>query len=100
MPIFSDLKKLFFGAKSIAKHQASKAGELADDFKDKAGYLLEDAKAAAADPLDHLHFKVSVRRDSLADARSCQHTFSQVELLNMVRTVTAGTLEDDVLYIM
>jgi len=39
MPIFSDLKKLFFGAKSVAKHQASKAGEaaggLAEDLKDK-----------------------------------------------------------------
>lgn len=35
---------------------------------------------------DHLYFKVSVRKESLTDARSCQHTFSQVELSNMHST--------------
>lgn len=67
MPIFSDLKKLFFGAKSIAKHQASKAGELADDFKDKAGYLLEDAKAAAADLTDKAPGYVEQGKGALED---------------------------------
>ncbi|MCX8212678.1 MAG: hypothetical protein OTI34_16610 [Lewinella sp.] len=67
MPIFSDLKKLFFGAKSIAKHQSSKAGELADDFKDKAGYLLEDAKAAAADLTDKAPGYVEQGKGALED---------------------------------
>ena len=53
MALFGDLKKLFFGAKSVAKHQASKAteaaSELADDLKDQAADLAEDLKDKAAD---------------------------------------------------
>jgi hypothetical protein len=71
MPIFSDLKKLFFGAKSIAKHQASKvgeaAGELADDLKDKAGDLIEDASAAASDLADKAPGYVEQGKGALED---------------------------------
>lgn len=71
MPIFSDLKKLFFGAKSVAKHQASKAGEaagaMADDLKDKAGDFIEDAKAAASDLADKAPGYVEQGKEALED---------------------------------
>ena len=53
MALFGDLKKLFFGAKSVAKSQARKAGdaasELTDDLKDQARDLGDDLKEAATD---------------------------------------------------
>jgi uncharacterized protein YjbJ (UPF0337 family) len=71
MPIFSDLKKLFFGAKSVAKHQASKAGEaagaMAGDIKDKAGDLLDDAKTAASDLADKAPGYVAQGKEALED---------------------------------
>ena len=33
---------------------------------------------------DDEHLKVSIRRDTLNEVPSCQHTFSQIELLNSV----------------
>ena len=33
---------------------------------------------------DDAHLKVSIRRDTLNEVPSCQHTFSQIELLNSV----------------
>lgn len=52
MSLFGDLKKVFFGAKSVAKHQAQKAGEaaketfndLAEEVSEKGGDLLADAQ--------------------------------------------------------
>ncbi|TXF90405.1 hypothetical protein FUA23_06335 [Neolewinella aurantiaca] len=71
MAIFNDLKKLFFGAKSVAKHQASKASEaaggLADELKDKAGDLLDDAKAAASDLADKAPGYVDQGKEALED---------------------------------
>lgn len=53
MPIFSDLKKLFFGAKSVAKHQGGKAaeaaGKMAEDLRDSGADLIDDTKAAASE---------------------------------------------------
>ena len=36
MPLFNDLKRIFFGAKSVAKHQAGRAGEAARDVAREA----------------------------------------------------------------
>ncbi len=51
MPLFNDLKKLFFGAKSIAKHQAARAGksarEAGDELSDQGEELLDLTKQAA-----------------------------------------------------
>ena len=53
MPLFNDLKKIFFGAKSVAKHQASRAGESAreagDELADHGEELLDLTKQAARD---------------------------------------------------
>lgn len=34
---------------------------------------------------DDVRLRVSIRKESLKGVASCQHTFSQVELLNLVR---------------
>ncbi|SER00878.1 hypothetical protein [Neolewinella agarilytica] len=56
MSVFGDLKKLFFGAKSVAKHQASKAGEAAkdigEDLKSQSDDLLDATKDAAKEVMD------------------------------------------------
>lgn len=56
MSIFGDLKKIFFGAKSVAKHQAEKASEFA---KEVGGDLLEQGSEIAS--------KARERLDDLAD---------------------------------
>lgn len=51
MPLFNDLKKIFFGAKSVAKHQAGKAGEAAkeagDELAEQGSELADLTKQAA-----------------------------------------------------
>ena len=51
MSIFGDLKRVFFGAKSVAKHQGGKAAdalkEVGDSLADEGKDLLEDTKVAA-----------------------------------------------------
>ena len=42
MPLFNDLKKLFFGAKSVAKHQAGRAAERAPEFIERGRDALSD----------------------------------------------------------
>ncbi|MGB3801229.1 MAG: hypothetical protein WA952_15545, partial [Lewinella sp.] len=53
MPLFNDLKRIFFGAKSVAKHQASRAGETAreagDELADQGEELFDLTKRAARD---------------------------------------------------
>jgi hypothetical protein len=41
---------------------------------------------------DDVRLKVSIRRDNLKRVSSCQHTFSQVELLNLVSRIPVATL--------
>jgi len=69
MPILNDLKKLFFGAKSVAKHQASKAGdaarEMGEDLKEQGSDLLDDAKSAASDLMDKAPGYVGKGKDAL-----------------------------------
>lgn len=69
MPIFSDLKKLFFGAKSVAKHQASKAGEaareLGDNLQEQGSDLFDDAKSAASDLMDKAPAYVEKGKEAL-----------------------------------
>jgi len=71
MPIFNDLKKLFFGAKSVAKHQGGKAMDAAreagEDIADAGGDLLADAKAAAGDLVDKAPDYVTKGKDALDD---------------------------------
>ena len=45
MPLFNDLKKIFFGAKSVAKHQA---GKVEDELQQQGDELLDLGKRAAA----------------------------------------------------
>lgn len=45
MPLFNDLRKIFFGAKSVAKHQASKVEE---ELQQQGDELLDLGKKAAA----------------------------------------------------
>jgi len=56
MSVLGDLKKLFFGAKSVAKHQASKAGdaakEIGGDLKSQSEDLLDATKDAAKEVMD------------------------------------------------
>ena len=53
MPLFNDLKRIFFGAKSVAKHQASRAGDVAreagDELADQGEELFDLTKRAARD---------------------------------------------------
>ena len=53
MPLFSDLQKIFFGAKSVAKHQAERAGEAAretaGELKEQGDELFDLTKQAARD---------------------------------------------------
>ena len=45
-------------------------------------YVLATAKDSSDN--DNVRLKVSILKDSLTGVASCQHTFSQVELLNLV----------------
>jgi hypothetical protein len=71
MPIFSDLKRLFFGAKSVVKHQGSKAaeaaGEMADGFKHRGSDLFDDAKAAANELADKAPGYLEKGKDAFED---------------------------------
>ncbi|NJB85738.1 ElaB/YqjD/DUF883 family membrane-anchored ribosome-binding protein [Lewinella marina] len=53
MPLFNDLKRIFFGAKSVAKHQASRAGEKAreagDELAEQGDELLDLTRRAAGE---------------------------------------------------
>jgi hypothetical protein len=40
---------------------------------------------------DNVRLRVSIRKDTLSKVPSCQHTFSQVELLNLVRLMSLAT---------
>ncbi|THH41117.1 hypothetical protein [Neolewinella litorea] len=53
MPLFNDLKKIFFGAKSVARHQSERAGEKAreagDELAEQGEELLDKTKRAAGE---------------------------------------------------
>lgn len=71
MSIFNDLKRVFFGAKSVAKHQGGKAADalrdagenLADEGKD----LLDDTKTAAKELVDRAPEYYQKGKDALED---------------------------------
>lgn len=71
MSIFNDLKRVFFGAKSVAKHQGGKAADalkdvgenLAEEGKD----LLSDTKAAAQEFMDKAPGYIEKGKDALED---------------------------------
>ncbi len=71
MPLFNDLKRIFFGAKSVAKHQASKAGEAAreigDDLKEQSDDLIENTKAAAGELINKAPEYFEKGKDALED---------------------------------
>jgi hypothetical protein len=37
---------------------------------------------------DDVRLRVSIRKDTMVGVPSCQHTFSQIELLNLVRSLS------------
>jgi len=71
MSLLNDLKKVFFGAKSVAKHQASKAGEAAkqagSDLAEASDDLLDTTKAAAKDLMDKAPEYLEKGKDALED---------------------------------
>ena len=71
MPLFSDLKRVFFGAKSVAKHQASKAeGKVKDvsrEAGDAAGDLADATKQAAIELAKKAPGYVAKGKDALED---------------------------------
>lgn len=71
MSILNDLKRVFFGAKSVAKHQGGKAMDAAkeagSDLADAGGDLLEDTKAAAKEFVDKAPEYLEKGKDALED---------------------------------
>ena len=71
MSIFSDLKRVFFGAKSVAKHQGGKVEgkirDVADDASDAAEDLADATKEAARDLMDKAPEYVAKGKDALED---------------------------------
>ncbi|WP_020567992.1 hypothetical protein [Neolewinella persica] len=71
MAIFNDLKRIFFGAKSVAKHQAGKAGdaarEIGDDLKSQSDDLIQHTKEAAGELMDKAPEYFEKGKDALED---------------------------------
>lgn len=71
MPLFNDLKKIFFGAKSIAKHQAERGREVADEagreLADQGGELLDLTKAAALNLAAKAPAYIAKGKEALSD---------------------------------
>lgn len=63
MSIFGDLKKIFFGAKSVAKHQAEKAGE----FAKEVGSELQEQGSELAEKAKHQLKDLADKGESLAE---------------------------------
>lgn len=71
MSILNDLKRVFFGAKSVAKHQGGKAAdamkEVGDNLADEGKELLDDTKAAAKELVDKAPEYIEKGKDALED---------------------------------
>ncbi len=71
MPLFNDLKRIFFGAKSVAKHQASKAGDVAreagDELAEQGEELFDLTKRAAIDLASRAPGYLEKGKDALAE---------------------------------
>lgn len=59
--------------------------------------LLVLVVAKAIGETDDVHLKVSIRMDTLNGAPSCQHTFSQIELLNSVSRRELDVTDEDIM---
>jgi hypothetical protein len=71
MPLFNDLKKMFFGAKSVAKHQAGKAADRADEAGEELARqgdeLLDLTKQAARELANRAPGYIEKGKDALED---------------------------------
>ncbi len=71
MSILNDLKRVFFGAKSVAKHQGGKAADalkdVGDNLADEGKDLLDDTKAAAQELVDKAPEYFEKGKDALED---------------------------------
>ncbi|MFT5998820.1 MAG: hypothetical protein ACI81P_001275 [Neolewinella sp.] len=71
MAIFNDLKRIFFGAKSVAKHQAGKAGdaarELGGDLKEQSDDFIQHTKGAAGELMDKAPEYLEMGKEALED---------------------------------
>lgn len=71
MSIFNDLKRVFFGAKSVAKHQGGKAADALRDagenLADEGKGLMHDTKAAAKELTDRAPEYYQKGKDALDD---------------------------------
>ncbi len=71
MPLFNDLKKIFFGAKSVAKHQASRAEEstreVRQELSDQGEELLDLTKQAARELASRAPEYISKGKEALSE---------------------------------
>ncbi len=71
MPLFNDLKKIFFGAKSVAKHQASRAEEstreVRQEITDQGEELLNLTKQAAKEIASRAPEYLSKSKEALSE---------------------------------
>ncbi|MBB4077510.1 ElaB/YqjD/DUF883 family membrane-anchored ribosome-binding protein [Lewinella aquimaris] len=71
MPIFNDLKRIFFGAKSVAKHQASRANEAAreagDELAAQGDELIDLTKQAAREIAARAPGYIDKGKDALSE---------------------------------
>jgi len=97
MPLFNDLKKLFFGAKSVAKHQAGKAGENAkeagDELSRQGSELVDLTKAAALDLASKTPGYIRQGKDALSDLGDA--VFKVEEKPKRTQTEEAGDIIDE-----
>lgn len=71
MALLNDLKKLFFGAKSVAKHQAERASEVAQEaaseLREQGSELLDQTQRAANDLVEKAPDYVDRGKEALND---------------------------------
>lgn len=67
MSLFGDLKKVFFGAKSVAKHQAQKAAEAAKEIGEDLKEQAEDLAEAAKHKFDEVSHDLTEKGSELVD---------------------------------
>ena len=100
MPLFNDLKRIFFGAKSVAKHQADRAGdaarEAADDFVARAPEYLEKGKEALSELGDAVYKQVRpepTQRDRATENIDDQLDFGSLNLSREEDAPKSGSID-------
>ena len=90
MPLLNDLKKIFFGAKSVAKHQA---GKVEEELATQGDELLEMGKRAAAVVADRAPDYIKKGKDALEELGDA--VFKEPEPTSDPSTQQAKKIIDD-----